>query len=102
MSILYHNRLHCRLDISHQSSDLFDICGSKKSEKKKETKLTFRDTNIDIKLPNIMTPLLQCLDNTLIHSLRPDFDGRQIRHDLVMYPVRFNRFGDIEPGEEVD
>lgn len=102
MSILYHNRLYCRLDISHQSSDLFDICDSKKSERKKETKLTFRDTNIDIKLPNIMTPLLQRLDNTLIHSLRPDFDGRQIRHDLVMYPVRFNRFGDIEPGEEVD
>lgn len=49
-----------------------------------------------------MTPLLQRLDNTLIHSLGPDFDSRQIRHDLVMYPVRLNRFGDIEPGEEVD
>lgn len=102
MSILYHNRLHCRLDISRQSSGLFDMRAKKQKKEKRNTKLTFRDTNIHIKFPNMMTPLLQRLDNTLIHSLGPDFDSRQIRHDLVMYPVRLNRFGDIEPGEEVD
>lgn len=37
MFILYYNRLHCRLDISRQSSDLFDICESKKEKKKKQS-----------------------------------------------------------------
>lgn len=39
MSILYHNRLHCRLDIGRQSSGLFDMRAKKKKKEKKKQSL---------------------------------------------------------------
>lgn len=64
--------------------------------------LTFRSTQIDIKQPHHLAPLLQPFDQLPWRALGPHFERRDVGRDLVVPPRRIDRRGEVHARFQVE